>query len=144
MCGTGFLIRRVLHRTQEILFFEAAAPKSANWQTDRIGSGPSKPIKRRQDQPAPGSSRRQDAAPTRHTLLTRGDSMYKPNTIGAVLLSLNFGVEDLKPFSALLHPDAPAVKRTRRVLAFGSLLYRRFVRNHGNVSAREDDFHVGK
>lgn len=62
----------------------------------------------------------------------------------SVLLSLDFGVEDLKPLSAFLHPDAPTVIRTRHVLAFGILLYRRFVRNHGNVSAGEDNFHVGK
>src|SRR6516162_9020402 len=62
----------------------------------------------------------------------------------SVLLSLSLSVKNLKPLSAFLHPNAPAVIRTRHVLAFGSLLNRRFVRNHGNVSAGEDDFHVGK
>ena len=111
---------------------------------DRIGIGP-----KQTDSALTRSARARIIAasvccPYQPHITARCDSMYKPNTIGAVLLSLNFGVEDLKPFSALLHPDAPAVIRTRQVLAFGSLLYRRFVRNHGNVSAGEDDFHVGK
>src|SRR5262249_55553334 len=66
------------------------------------------------------------------------------STDRSVLLRLNFGVENAKPLSALLHPNARAVICTRHVLAFGSLLHRRFVRNHGNVSAGEDDLYVGK
>jgi len=57
---------------------------------------------------------------------------------------LNVGVENAEPLFALLHSNARAVICTRHVLAFGSLLHRRFVRNHGNVSAGEDDLYVGK
>ena len=46
----------------------------------------------------------------------------------SLLLLLSLSVENLKPLSTLLHPNAPAVIRTRHVLAFGSLLNRRFVR----------------
>jgi hypothetical protein len=65
-------------------------------------------------------------------------------SLSFVLLSLNFGVENAKPLSALLHPNARAVICTRHVLAFGILLHRRFVRHHGNVTAWEDDLYVGK
>jgi len=51
-----------------------------------------------------------------------------------VLLGFNFCVENLKPLSTLLHPNARAVICTRHLLAFGSLPYRRTALRHWRKS----------